>query len=141
MPAGLLEVQIHNVTDAIANLTEAGAIDPVVKATISLSESGFISVTDAVAYGEIKDDSITGTSHIRSLCLVEAIKQGKSKISLQQVVRPSQYSLKVHLRPKPRTTRRQLLLRPLLHLRQLPLQLPLRRPRNPSNPRIRSSST
>jgi len=32
----------------------------VVKATLTLSESGFVSVSEAVAYGEIKDDSITG---------------------------------------------------------------------------------
>lgn len=56
----MLEVELGNVTEAIANLTELGAIDPVVKATLSLSESGFVSVTEAVAYGEIKDDSLTG---------------------------------------------------------------------------------
>ncbi|EEB88608.1 hypothetical protein MPER_13477, partial [Moniliophthora perniciosa FA553] len=36
-----------------------GAVDPVVKATVKLSESGFVSVTDAVAYGDIKDESLT----------------------------------------------------------------------------------
>lgn len=56
----MLEVDLVGVTDAIANLTERGAVDPVVKATVTLSESGFISVTDAIAYGVIKDDSITG---------------------------------------------------------------------------------
>lgn len=56
----MLEVEITGVAEAIANLTERGAIDPVVKATITLSESGFVSVTSAVAYGEIKDDSLTG---------------------------------------------------------------------------------
>ncbi|KAF5314314.1 hypothetical protein D9619_011752 [Psilocybe cf. subviscida] len=59
-PTRMLEVELGNVTEAIANLTELGAIDPVVKATLSLSESGFVSVTEAVAYGEIKDDSLTG---------------------------------------------------------------------------------
>jgi hypoxia up-regulated 1 len=59
-PTRMLEVELGNVTEAIANLTELGAVDPVVKATLSLSESGFVSVTDAVAYGEIKDDSLTG---------------------------------------------------------------------------------
>lgn len=53
------------VADAIQNLTDAGAIDPVVKATIVLSESGFASVHDAVAYGEIKDDTIAGECHLR----------------------------------------------------------------------------
>jgi hypoxia up-regulated 1 len=56
----MLEVDLVGVTDAITNLTERGAVDPVVKATLTLSESGFVSVTDAIAYGEIKDDSITG---------------------------------------------------------------------------------
>jgi hypoxia up-regulated 1 len=59
-PTRLLEVELSNVTEAIANLTERGAVDPVVKATLMLSDSGFISVTDAVAYGEIKDDSLKG---------------------------------------------------------------------------------
>ncbi len=56
----MLEVELSNVTEAIVNLTERGAVDPVVKATLMLSDSGFISVTDAVAYGEIKDDSLKG---------------------------------------------------------------------------------
>jgi hypoxia up-regulated 1 len=60
----MLEVELGNVTEAIANLTERGAVDPVVKATLTLSESGFISVTDAVAYGEIKDESLTGNNLI-----------------------------------------------------------------------------
>ncbi|KDR78342.1 hypothetical protein GALMADRAFT_64912 [Galerina marginata CBS 339.88] len=59
-PTRMLEVELGNVTEAIANLTERGAVDPVVKATLTLSESGFVSVSDAVAYGEIKDESITG---------------------------------------------------------------------------------
>ncbi|KAF8900168.1 Hsp70 protein-domain-containing protein [Gymnopilus junonius] len=59
-PAGMLEVELGNVTQAIANLTEQGVIDPVVKATLTLSESGFVSVSNAIAYGEIKDDSIAG---------------------------------------------------------------------------------
>lgn len=41
-------------------MTEAGAIDPVIKATVMLSESGFASIQDVVAFGEIKDDSIAG---------------------------------------------------------------------------------
>ena len=43
-------------------MTEAGATDPVVKATVMLSESGFASVRDAVLTGEFKDESITGKS-------------------------------------------------------------------------------
>ena len=59
-PTDLLEANIKGVAEALKNLTEAGATDPVVKATVSLSESGFASIQDAVAFGEIKDDSIAG---------------------------------------------------------------------------------
>jgi len=59
-PTRFLEVGITGVAEAIANLTELGASDPVVKATLTLSESGFVSVSSAVAFGEIKDDSIAG---------------------------------------------------------------------------------
>ncbi|KAF7307842.1 hypothetical protein MKEN_01144500 [Mycena kentingensis (nom. inval.)] len=60
VPTRFLEVGINGVAEAIANLTELGATDPVVKATLTLSESGFISVSNAVAFGEIKDESIAG---------------------------------------------------------------------------------
>jgi len=60
-PREILEAKIIGIPEAIDNLTERGAIDPVIKATVVLSESGFVSIRDAVAYGEIKDDSITGT--------------------------------------------------------------------------------
>ena len=56
----MMEVEIGNVAEAIANLTEHGASEPVVKATITLSESGFISVSDAIVFGDIKDDTIAG---------------------------------------------------------------------------------
>lgn len=46
--------------EALANLTELGAVDPVVKATVAISESGFLSIRDAHAYAEVKDDSLTG---------------------------------------------------------------------------------
>ncbi|KAJ8582405.1 actin-like ATPase domain-containing protein [Rhizopogon salebrosus TDB-379] len=59
-PHEILEAKIIGIPEAIGNLTERGAIDPVIKATVVLSESGFVSIKDAVAYGEIKDDSITG---------------------------------------------------------------------------------
>ncbi|OAX37691.1 actin-like ATPase domain-containing protein [Rhizopogon vinicolor AM-OR11-026] len=59
-PREILEAKIIGIPEAIGNLTERGAIDPVIKATVVLSESGFMSVRDALAYGEIKDDSITG---------------------------------------------------------------------------------
>jgi hypoxia up-regulated 1 len=60
----VLEADIVGVAEAIANLTERGAIDPVVKVTLTLSESGFVSVSDALVFGEIKDDSITGKLHL-----------------------------------------------------------------------------
>lgn len=56
----MFESQIVGVSEALGNLTERGAVDPVVKATLMLSDSGFVSVSEAVAYGEIKDDSLTG---------------------------------------------------------------------------------
>ncbi|KAF5376021.1 hypothetical protein D9615_007709 [Tricholomella constricta] len=59
-PQRLFESEITGVSEALGNLTERGAVDPVVKATLLLSESGFVSVSEAVAYGEIKDDSLTG---------------------------------------------------------------------------------
>ncbi|KAH9031931.1 heat shock protein 70 family [Lactarius pseudohatsudake] len=59
-PADLLDARISGVAEALANITEAGGIDPIIKATILFSESGFVSVPEAVAYAELKDDSIAG---------------------------------------------------------------------------------
>lgn len=59
LPREILQAQISGVAEALANLTERDAVDPVIKATVTLSESGFISVKEAVAYGEIKP-SLTG---------------------------------------------------------------------------------
>ena len=55
LPTELSETEITGVKEAIGNLTENGATDPVVKATVVLSESGFAAIQDAVAYGEIKE--------------------------------------------------------------------------------------
>lgn len=60
-PVELLEASITGVKEAFANLTEMGGLDPVVKATILLSPSGFVSVPEAVAYAELKDGSLAGT--------------------------------------------------------------------------------
>jgi hypoxia up-regulated 1 len=57
---GVIEARIGGIGEAIANLTERGVFEPVVKATIALSESGFVSITDAIAVGEVKQDSIKG---------------------------------------------------------------------------------
>lgn len=59
-PVDILEVHIGGVKEALANLTERGATEPVVKATVALSDSGFVSIKDAHAYAEVKDDSLTG---------------------------------------------------------------------------------
>ncbi|KAI9461976.1 heat shock protein 70 family [Lactarius psammicola] len=59
-PVDLLDARISGVAEALANITEAGGIDPIIKATILFSESGFVSVPEAVAYAELKDDSIAG---------------------------------------------------------------------------------
>ncbi|KAF8583385.1 actin-like ATPase domain-containing protein [Ramaria rubella] len=59
-PSDISEAQILGVSEALGNLTERGAIEPVVKVTVVLSESGFAVVDGAIAFGEIKDDSITG---------------------------------------------------------------------------------
>jgi hypoxia up-regulated 1 len=61
-PVELLDARISGVAEALANITEAGGVDPVVKATILYSESGFVSVPEAIVYAEIKDDSLAGTS-------------------------------------------------------------------------------
>lgn len=61
-PVELLDARISGIAEALANITEAGGVDPVVKATILFSESGFVSVPEAVAYAEIKDDSLAGAS-------------------------------------------------------------------------------
>jgi hypothetical protein len=57
-----LDIEISNVIPALTNLTSRGAVDPVIKVTLLLSESGLVSVHDAVAYGQIRDDTLTGDS-------------------------------------------------------------------------------
>lgn len=58
-----MEAELKGIPEALQNLTEMGAVDPVVKATVVLSESGFVSIQDAIVFGEIKDDSLTGNSY------------------------------------------------------------------------------
>lgn len=69
IPSDISQAQILGVSEALGNLTERGAIDSVIKVTVALSESGFAVVQDAVAYGEIKDESIAGTFHRSSAVL------------------------------------------------------------------------
>ncbi len=73
-PQRILEAEIVGVAEAIANLTELGVVDPVVKTTVTLSESGFVSVSDAIAYGEIKDDSLTGMCTVSRLWSMPTIR-------------------------------------------------------------------
>jgi hypoxia up-regulated 1 len=56
----ILDAEITGVVEALANLTEKGVVDPVVRATVVLSESGFVSLSDAVLVGETKEESLTG---------------------------------------------------------------------------------
>ena len=62
IPVDLLDVRISGVAEALANVTSSGGVDPVIKATILFSESGFVSVPEAIAYAELKDDSLAGMS-------------------------------------------------------------------------------
>ena len=50
-----MEAELRDVSEALQNLTDLGAVDPFVKATMVLSESGFVSIQDAIAFGEIRD--------------------------------------------------------------------------------------
>jgi len=61
-PVELLDARILGIAEVLANITEAGGIDLVIKATILFSEFGFVSVPKAIAYAEIKDDSLAGAS-------------------------------------------------------------------------------
>lgn len=53
-PTDLLHVDVKGIPEALKNLTESGATDPLVKATVALSESGFVNIPNVHAYGEIK---------------------------------------------------------------------------------------
>lgn len=77
----MLEAEISGVSEALGNLTERGATEPVVKATVTLSESGFVSLTQAIAFGEIKDESIAGAWHImiNLISILKIISTGKLK--------------------------------------------------------------
>ena len=59
-PTDFLETRVSGVKEALANITAEGGSDPVIKATLALSESGFIAVPEAVAVADAKDDSIAG---------------------------------------------------------------------------------
>ena len=65
-PMDIISADITGVAEALQNLTELGATELVIKATVALSEAGFVSVQDAIAFGEIKDDSLAGMAIPRS---------------------------------------------------------------------------
>jgi hypoxia up-regulated 1 len=60
IPPRIFSAELAGVTEAMAKLTEKAAIDPVVKVTVGLSDSGLVTIHEALAYGEIKDESIAG---------------------------------------------------------------------------------
>jgi hypoxia up-regulated 1 len=61
IPSKIIEAELIGIREAITNLTEAGVKEPVVKLTVSISDSGFATLEDAIVFGEMmKDDSITG---------------------------------------------------------------------------------
>ena len=110
-PAGdftvdLLDAHISGVAEALANITEARGIDPVIKATILFSGSGFVSVPEAVAYAEFKDASITGASARRSagdgtkLCVQESSRDYLA--TRQWRMGQPRLRTRLHLRPLPR---------------------------------------
>jgi hypothetical protein len=76
-------VEISGVAEALQNLTERGAIDPVVKATAAMSESGFASIRDAIAFGEIKE-SLAGKQ--RPSC---SLKNDQLRLSLLRKIKGS----------------------------------------------------
>lgn len=60
IPSKIIEAELVGIQEAITNLTEAGVKEPVVKLTVSISDSGFATLEDAIVFGEMKDDSIAG---------------------------------------------------------------------------------
>jgi hypoxia up-regulated 1 len=66
----ILDVDVSNVTEAIANLTSRGAPEPVIKLILQLNENGLVSISDAFAFGEVKDDSLTGVFDASAQCAI-----------------------------------------------------------------------
>ena len=58
-------MDISNVTEAVANLTSRGALESVIKLSLELDDNGLVSISDAFAFGEVKDDSLTGVLDAR----------------------------------------------------------------------------
>jgi hypoxia up-regulated 1 len=80
IPLKIIEAELVGVQEAIGNLTEAGAKEPVVKLTVGISDSGFATLEDAIVFGEIKDDSIAGGWRLFLLLFVlKSFASGKLK--------------------------------------------------------------
>ncbi|CCA66452.1 related to glucose regulated stress protein, HSP70-like [Serendipita indica DSM 11827] len=60
IPPHILEAEIIGVADAVANLTSRGAVDPLVKVSVGMSDSGMITLHDAFVYGEVKEETVVG---------------------------------------------------------------------------------
>ncbi|KAI0033499.1 actin-like ATPase domain-containing protein [Vararia minispora EC-137] len=56
-PVEFLEARVEGVAEALTNMSTSGASDLTIKVTIALSESGFVSVPEAIVYADFKDDS------------------------------------------------------------------------------------
>ncbi|KIM26563.1 hypothetical protein M408DRAFT_330520 [Serendipita vermifera MAFF 305830] len=56
----IFDAEFYGVKAAMKNLTSRGAVEPLMKVEVGLNESGMLVIHDAWAYGEVKDESITG---------------------------------------------------------------------------------
>ena len=59
-PSELLKVDLLDVAETIANLTEHDVSDPIVKLTMKIDSRGLLSAVNAVASSEQKNASLTG---------------------------------------------------------------------------------
>jgi hypoxia up-regulated 1 len=56
----LLKVDLLDVAETVANLTEQDVSDPIVKLTMKIDSRGLLSAVNAIACGEQKNASLTG---------------------------------------------------------------------------------
>ncbi len=69
--ADILSVEIKGISEAIGNMTERllGVGEPVVKLTVELDKDGFVSIPEAIVWGDVKDDTIVGQSASNTRCV------------------------------------------------------------------------
>ena len=62
VPTELVEASVTGVKEAVANLTELGTSEPIIKINVVITESGFVGIQDAFAYVDPKkeDESLAG---------------------------------------------------------------------------------